>query len=245
MVDPRAFDWPDAAGAAGRGAKRSIYELHVGTFSPEGTFAGVERRLDYLADLGVTAIELMPLADFPGRRNWGYDGVLPYAPDAAYGTPEDLKRLVAAAHARGLMVLLDVVYNHFGPEGNYLHAYAPQFFTDRHQTAVGRGDQLRRRRLAHRARLLHPQRALLARGVSLRRAALRRGARDRRRFEPAHPRPSSREAVRAGPGATAQIHLVLENDRNEARYLEYAATTRRAGTTRSGTTTCTTRSTCC
>jgi malto-oligosyltrehalose trehalohydrolase len=94
-------------------------------------------RLDYLSDLGVTAIELMPVADFPGRRGWGYDGVLPYAPDAAYGRPEDLKRLIAQAHARGLMVLLDVVYNHFGPEGNYLHLYAPQFFTDRHHTPWG------------------------------------------------------------------------------------------------------------
>jgi malto-oligosyltrehalose trehalohydrolase len=94
-------------------------------------------RLSYLADLGVTAIELMPIADFPGRFNWGYDGVLPYAPDSSYGNPEDLKALVDAAHEKGLMVLLDVVYNHFGPEGNYLSRYAPQFFTDRHHTPWG------------------------------------------------------------------------------------------------------------
>ena len=102
----------------------------------------------------------MPLADFPGRRDWGYDGVLPFAPDAAYGTPDELKALVDAAHARGLMVLLDVVYNHFGPEGNYLHAYARSSST-RRTRPVGRGDQLRRRACAHGARLLHPQRALL------------------------------------------------------------------------------------
>ncbi len=114
-----------------------IYELHVGTFTAAGTFAAAVERLDYLAELGVTAIELMPVADFPGKRNWGYDGVLPFAPDASYGAPEDLKRLVQAAHERGLMVLLDVVYNHFGPEGNYLHHYAPQFFNPRHDTPWG------------------------------------------------------------------------------------------------------------
>ena len=93
----------------------------------------MQRELKRLADIGITAIELMPVNDFPGKRNWGYDGVLPFAPDAAYGTPDDLKRLVAAAHARGLMLFLDVVYNHFGPEGNYLHAYAPWFF-NRHRS---------------------------------------------------------------------------------------------------------------
>ena len=104
-----------------------------------GTFSAVQKRLDYLADLGVTAIELMPVSDFPGQRNWGYDGVFPFAPDSTYGRPEDLKNLVQAAHERGMMVLLDVVYNHFGPEGNYLGAYAPQFFTDRHKTPWGNG----------------------------------------------------------------------------------------------------------
>ena len=114
-----------------------IYELHVGTFSPEGTFGGVEAKLDYLASLGITAIELMPVSDFFGKRNWGYDGVLPFAPDSSYGHPDDLKRLVHSAHHKGLMVFLDVVYNHFGPEGNYLREYAPQFFTDRHHTPWG------------------------------------------------------------------------------------------------------------
>ena len=95
-----------------------------------------------LAELGITAIELMPINDFPGTRNWGYDGVLPFAPDRAYGTPDELKALIDAAHELGLMVFLDVVYNHFGPDGNYLGAYAPQLLPRRRQHAVGRGDRL-------------------------------------------------------------------------------------------------------
>ena len=119
--------WPEAV----------IYELHVGTFSPEGTYAGVEKKLPYLKELGITAIELMPLNDLPGRRNWGYDGVLLNAPNARYGRPEDLKRLLQAAHEQNIMVYLDVVYNHFGPQLNYLHSYAEPFFTDRHSTGWG------------------------------------------------------------------------------------------------------------
>jgi 1,4-alpha-glucan branching enzyme/maltooligosyltrehalose trehalohydrolase len=134
VVDPAAFDWEDEGWQGLPWEQAVIYELHVGTFSPAGTFNGVMERLDYIAALGATAIELMPVADFPGARGWGYDGVLPYAPDSRYGRPEDLKRLIQAAHARGLMVLLDVVYNHFGPDGNYLHAYAKEFFTERHHT---------------------------------------------------------------------------------------------------------------
>lgn len=137
VVNPAAFDWIDTEWHGRPWEEAVIYELHVGTFTPEGTFHGVEEKLDYLRDLGITAIELMPVADFAGMRNWGYDGVLPYAPDSSYGRPEDLKQLVQSAHTRGLMVFLDVVYNHFGPEGNYLHQYAPQFFTKRHQTPWG------------------------------------------------------------------------------------------------------------
>ncbi len=111
----------------------------MGTATPEGTYAGLEGKLESLKALGVTALELMPLADFSGARNWGYDGVLPYAPDASYGTPDELKRLIDRAHGLGLMVFLDVVYNHFGPTGNYLHAYAGSFFTERHQTPWGAG----------------------------------------------------------------------------------------------------------
>ena len=137
VLDPLAFRWTDADWRGRPWEQAVIYELHVGTFTPEGTFRGIEQKLDYLRDLGVTAIELMPLSDFPGSRNWGYDGVLPYAPDSSYGRPEDLKCLIQAAHTRGLMVFLDVVYNHFGPEGNYLHLYSPQFFTKRHHTPWG------------------------------------------------------------------------------------------------------------
>jgi maltooligosyltrehalose trehalohydrolase len=130
VVDPRAYQWrlPDWRGRPWEEAV--IYEAHAGLL---GGFGGVAERLEALKDLGVTAVELMPVADFPGARNWGYDGVLPYAPDRAYGTPDQLKALVNKAHELGLMMLLDVVYNHFGPDGNYLPAYAPAFFrNDRH-----------------------------------------------------------------------------------------------------------------
>ena len=137
VVNPSAFDWQDEEWHGLPWKEAVIYELHVGTFTREGTFVALQQKLDYLAELGVTALELMPVSDFPGKRNWGYDGVLSYAPDSSYGTPEDLKRLIQAAHDKGLMIFLDVVYNHFGPEGNYLREYSPEFFTDRHRTPWG------------------------------------------------------------------------------------------------------------
>ncbi|MBV9342684.1 MAG: malto-oligosyltrehalose trehalohydrolase [Acidobacteria bacterium] len=137
LVDPDAFTWEDENWQGRSWNEAVVYELHVGSFSPEGTYAGLENRLDHLSELGVSAIELMPLASFPGERNWGYDGVLPYAPACCYGRPADLKHLVQTAHKKNLMVFLDVVYNHFGPEGNYLHLYAPQFFSDRYRTPWG------------------------------------------------------------------------------------------------------------
>jgi maltooligosyltrehalose trehalohydrolase len=137
VIDARAFEWRDEGWFGRPWEEAVIYEVHIGAFSGDGTFRAVEQKLDYLCDLGVTAVELMPVADFPGHRNWGYDGVLPYAPDSTYGRPEDLKHLVQAAHAKGMMMFLDVVYNHFGPEGNYLHAYSPQFFTKQHRTPWG------------------------------------------------------------------------------------------------------------
>jgi maltooligosyltrehalose trehalohydrolase len=137
VVDPTSFRWRHPAWHGRPWHEAVIAEVHVGTFSPEGTFIGALSRLKPLADLGITALELMPIADFPGSRNWGYDGVLPFAPDERYGTPDDLKELIDGAHEHGLMILLDVVYNHFGPEGNYLHRYAPQTFTDRRQTPWG------------------------------------------------------------------------------------------------------------
>jgi malto-oligosyltrehalose trehalohydrolase len=137
VVDPLRYEWRNEHWRGRPWHEAIIYELHVGTFTPEGTFAGIESRLDHLVELGITVIELMPIADFPGERGWGYDGVLPFAPDAAYGTPDELKSLIDAAHERNIAVMLDVVYNHFGPEGNWLHTYAPQFFTDRHHTPWG------------------------------------------------------------------------------------------------------------
>src|SRR3984893_9882433 len=137
VIDPRVFAWDDEGWRAPPWPAAVIYELHVGTFTPEGTFAGAAARLEHLAHLGATALELMPVAAFPGTRGWGYDGVLPYAPQGSYGTPQELKALIAGAHRRGLAVMLDVVYNHFGPEGNYLHWYAPQFFNERHVTPWG------------------------------------------------------------------------------------------------------------
>lgn len=115
-----------------------IYEAHIGTFTAAGTFRAAIERLDHLKGLGVTVLQLMPVADFPGKRGWGYDGVLPYAPEASYGRPDDLRALVDEAHLRGISVMLDVVYNHLGPDGNYLPHYAP-FFTDRHVTPWGDG----------------------------------------------------------------------------------------------------------
>jgi maltooligosyltrehalose trehalohydrolase len=135
-IEPSAYLWRESW--EGREWNDIVlYELHVGAFSPEGTFAGAAAKLAHLADLGVTGMEIMPVGDFSGRRNWGYDGAFPYAPDASYGRPEDFKSLVEAAHGNGIAVLLDVVYNHFGPEGNFLPLYAPDFFTSRHKTPWG------------------------------------------------------------------------------------------------------------
>lgn len=137
VMDPNAYRWSDQAWRGRPWQEAVIYEAHVGTATAKGTFASLIERLDDLADLGVTMIELMPVAECPGSRNWGYDGVLPFAPNCAYGAPDDLKRLVDAAHARGLMMMLDVVYNHFGPSGNFLPLYAKSFFTERHITPWG------------------------------------------------------------------------------------------------------------
>ena len=137
VVDHASFQW-QTKDWKGLSWEHAVFlEAHVGTFTPAGSFAAMMAHLDHLAATGITALELMPVADFPGRWNWGYDGVLLYAPDSAYGRPDDLKTLIDAAHARGIMVFLDAVYNHFGPEGNYLHRVAPQFFSDEHHTPWG------------------------------------------------------------------------------------------------------------
>lgn len=136
VVDPAEFLWEDT-GWKGISLKDFIiYEMHIGTFTKEGTFGAVIPLLDSLVDLGITAVELMPVAQFPGHRNWGYDGVYPFAPQNSYGGPTGLKELINSAHKKGLAVILDVVYNHLGPEGNYLGHYAP-YFTDRYRTPWG------------------------------------------------------------------------------------------------------------
>lgn len=219
VTDPLTFAWSDDGWQGRPWEEAVIYELHVGTFTPEGTFRAAIERLDALVELGIAAIELMPVAEFPGRRNWGYDGALLFAPDASYGRPADLKALVQAAHARGLMVLLDVVYNHFGPDGNYLHLYAKPFFNPRHQTPWGAALNFD---AAHaetvRAFFIHNALYWLEefRFDGLRLDAVHAIADERR--------PDIIEAltsaVRAGPGRTRQVHIVLENDGNTARYLQ-------------------------
>ena len=132
LIDHAAYPWRARDWRGRPWQEAVVLETHVGTFTRQGTYRGMIDKLDHLVETGITALELMPLADFAGSRGWGYDGVLWYAPDSAYGRPEDLKALIDEAHLRGLMVMLDVVYNHFGPEGNYLGRYAPNFFTDAH-----------------------------------------------------------------------------------------------------------------
>ncbi|WP_095194130.1 malto-oligosyltrehalose trehalohydrolase [Pseudomonas sp. Irchel 3A7] len=142
VVDPHAYCWQHSTWQGRPWNEAVIYELHVGAL---GGFQAVEQHLARLVELGITAIELMPVAQFPGERNWGYDGVLPYAPQASYGSPEQLKHLIDTAHGHGLAVILDVVYNHFGPDGNYLHRYAKGFFNEDKHTPWGAAIDFRRR----------------------------------------------------------------------------------------------------
>jgi maltooligosyltrehalose trehalohydrolase len=135
-VIPMSFDWHDRAWHGLPLEQYVLYELHVGTFTREGTFEAIIPRLTELRDLGVTALELMPVAQFPGTRNWGYDGVYPFAPQQSYGGSDGLRRLVDSCHSAGMAVVLDVVYNHLGPEGNYLARFGP-YFTDRYKTPWG------------------------------------------------------------------------------------------------------------
>ena len=215
VVDPGAYVWrhDDWSGRAWGDA--AFYELHVGAFTPEGSFDGARRRLAYLAELGVTAIELMPISDFSGARNWGYDGVLPFAPDSAYGTPEALKRLVDDAHGYGLMVFLDVVYNHFGPEGNFLGAYAPSFFTDRFETPWGQAIDFSQRPV--RDFFIHNALYWLE---EYRFDGLRLDAVHAIEDESApHFLDELADAVHRHFDGRRRVHLVLENDENEAHVL--------------------------
>jgi maltooligosyltrehalose trehalohydrolase len=219
VIDPNEFDWHDSEWRGRRWEEAILYELHVGAFTPQGNFSAARERLDYLADLGITAIELMPVSDFPGLRNWGYDGVLPFAPDSTYGRPEDLKKLVQSAHDRGIMVLLDVVYNHFGPEGNYLNAYAPQFFTDRHRTPWGNAINFDGPE-SNIVRDFFIQNALYWLSDyhfdGLRLDAVHAIIDD----SPQHFLMELAEIVRASIAPERHVHLILENDDNQARYLQ-------------------------
>jgi malto-oligosyltrehalose trehalohydrolase len=215
VIDPGAFDWQDAGWQGRPWPEAVIYELHVGTMTSRGSYEAIEEKLPYLRDVGITALELMPLADFCGRRNWGYDGVLPYAPDSRYGRPEALKALVQAAHRAGLMVFLDVVYNHFGPKGNFLHLYAPQFFTERHKTPWG-------------AAIDFGQRAVRDYFIHNALYWLEEYHFDGLRFDavhairddsPLHILEELSSRVREQFKDERHVHLVLENDANQARFL--------------------------
>jgi maltooligosyltrehalose trehalohydrolase len=216
VVDPLAFEWSDAEWRGRPWAETVVVEVHVGTATPEGTFAALTAKLEHWRDLGATAIELMPLSDCPGTRNWGYDGVAHFAPNASYGAPDDLKRLIDRAHAFGLMIFIDVVYNHFGPSGNYLHAFSKRFFTERHQTPWGGGlafdeQQAVRDFFLHNA--LYWIEEFNADG--LRFDAVHAIADDGAR----HILAEIAETIRA-TFHDRHIHLILENEENEAKWLE-------------------------
>jgi malto-oligosyltrehalose trehalohydrolase len=218
VIDPTAYEWRDDDWRGRAWEETVLYELHVGTFSPSGDFMGAIERLDHVARLGVTAVELMPVAEFAGRRNWGYDGVLPFAPESAYGRPDDLKRLVEACHRHGLSVLLDVIYNHFGPEGNYLGLYAPNFFTDRHRTPWGNainfdGPDAGPVRNFFVENALYWLEEFHLDGLRL--DAVHAIVDDGQR----HILAEIADAVAARCAGQRPIHLVLENDKNEGRWL--------------------------
>jgi malto-oligosyltrehalose trehalohydrolase len=217
VVDPGAYAWT-ASGWRGRSWEEIVlYELHLGTFSETGDFAGAIAHLDHIRDLGATAVELMPIAEFPGTRGWGYDGTYLYAPSSRYGRPEDLKRLVEACHARGLAIFLDVVYNHFGPEGNYPSAIAPDFFTERHHTPWGAA-------LDFEGPRSRPVRDFMIHNALY---WLKEYGFDGLRLDAVHAiHDDSKPDILSELTQTVrrqiadrEIHLVLENDRNEARYL--------------------------
>jgi len=219
VVDPADFLWQDDYWQGRAWEETIIYEIHTGTFSPAGTFNGIRERLPYLADLGVTAIELMPIADFPGQRNWGYDGALLFAPDRSYGRPHDLKQLIQSAHAMGIMVFLDVVYNHFGPEGNYLNVYCKEsFFTEEYSTPwgaalnfTGTDSRTVRDFFIHNALYWLEE----YRFDGLRLDAIHAI------FDDSHPHILEEIAfsVRDGPGTARHVHLMVENENNQSHYL--------------------------
>ncbi len=216
VIDHTSYPW-QANNWKGLPWEQAVFlEAHVGTFTPTGTFRAVIGWLDHLAETGITALELMPVADFPGRWNWGYDGVLMFAPDSSYGRPEDLKALIDAAHVRGIMVFLDVVYNHFGPEGNYLHRIAPAFFSDQHHTPWGSAIDYRVNEVREFAisNALHWLRDYRFDGLRLDAVHAI--------VEPGEPNILNELAAAVDDFARQSgrhIHLALENDDNAARFL--------------------------
>ncbi len=219
VIDPRAFQWQDDGWRGQPWHRAVVYELHVGTFTPEGTYAAIMPRLTELAADGINVIELLPLATFPRTRGWGYDGVLPFAPHPAYGRPDDLKRLIQAAHAAGIAVVLDVVYNHFGPEGNYLPRYASPFFTDRHHTPWGSAINFEGE-AGRNVRDFFIQNALYwlneYRFDGLRLDAVHAILDE----SSTHVVDELAAAMDAGPGRERYIHLILENHDNQAARLQ-------------------------
>lgn len=216
VMDHNAHRWR-AESWRGRPWKDTVLlEAHVGTFTPQGTYRGMIEKLDHLVAAGFTALELMPLADFPGRRNWGYDGVLWYAPDSSYGHPDDLKELIDEAHLRGLMVFLDVVYNHFGPEGNYLGRYAPTFFSNS-QTPWGNAIDYRVPEVRQFAigNALHWLKNYRFDGLRLDAVHAIAGIDDTHILNDL-----SRAVGEFAQASGREIHLVLENDDNRATLLD-------------------------
>ncbi|MCU4158505.1 malto-oligosyltrehalose trehalohydrolase [Acidiphilium sp. AL] len=209
LVGPDTYPWQCETWRGRPWHETVIYEIHPGIC---GGFVGIEASLPDLAKLGVTAIELMPIADFPGVRNWGYDGVLPYAPDTAYGAPNALKHMIDTAHSHGTMVFLDVVYNHFGPDSNYFHSFAPQFFRDDIKTPWGGAIDFRREPV----RRYFIDNALYW---------LNEFRFDGLRFDAVHAIGDSEflhvmvREIRANTASDRHIHLVLENDDNDATLL--------------------------
>lgn len=221
VIDAHDYPWHDTSWRGRPWHEAIIYELHVGTFTAQGTWQAAVEKLDYLVSLGITVIELMPSAEFPGKRGWGYDGVLLFAPESSYGRPNDLKYFIDQAHARELMVLLDVVYNHFGPEGNYLMQYAPQFFNAQHLTPWGAalnfaGDGAQVVRLFYISNALYWLREFHFDGLRL--DAVHAIVDD----SPEQGEEHILDAVARQVRATIKdrhIHLVLENEHNQARFL--------------------------
>jgi len=217
VIDHGAFEWRAKDWRGRPWAETVLIETHVGTFTRGGTYRAMVDKLDHLVKTGITALELMPLADFFGRRGWGYDGVLWYAPDSAYGRPEDLKTLIDEAHLRGLMVFLDVVYNHFGPEGNFLGRYAPNFFTEAH-TPWGSAIDYR----IPEVRAFAIENALYWLR-DYRFDGLRLDAANHIMEEPGQPSMLHDLSIAAGKLATSTgryVHLVLENGDNRASLLD-------------------------